>query len=267
MFKDYSDLFDQRGDLYHQAMRDCPRARKVEFDTATSWLDLCQGMTICDIPSGGCYLADFILQDNITLYSVETSHVFFNEGRNYYYKDDNNDKKINCVNVMCDSIAVVPLVAGIADRILSLSGLHHQTNPLSFYKEAARLLTDDGFLVLADVRAGSDVDRFLNQFVDQHSSAGHEGIFLNKQTLLDIESCGFKIIDSKVEKYNWNFSCTAQMVSFCKKLFGLDKADEETILAGIKNCMGYSERKNGCSMHWELIFIKAAKSVKAPLLG
>lgn len=263
MFETYAALFNQRGHLYHQAMKDFPDARKAEFNAVVSWLDLKSGMSICDVPSGGGYLSDFILDNNITFNFVETSQVFANAAKNICdnneQKNDNNKKIYN--NISCDSITNIPLEASIIDRVISLSGLHHESDTLGFYKEANRLLTDEGFLVLADVMQGSGVDTFLNQFVDQHSSMGHEGRFFCAQTLADIESCGFEIVDSSIESYTWHFSSSNEMVNYCKMLFGIDQAVDKQILEGIRNSLGYAELENTCLMNWELMFIKASKKI------
>ena len=263
MFETYTALFNQRGHLYHQAMKAFPDARKAEFNAVISWLDLSAGMSICDVPSGGGYLSNFILDNNITFNFVETSQVFANAAQNLC--DDNEQKNVSGKaiynNISCDSITDIPLKASVIDRVISLSGLHHESNMLGFYKEASRLLTDDGFLMVADVRQGSGVDTFLNQFVDQHSSMGHEGRFFCEQTLLDIERCGFNIVDSSVENYTWDFSSSDEMVNYCKMLFGIDQADDKLILQGISDCLGYTELENTCLMNWELMFIKASKNI------
>ena len=262
MFETYSTLFDTRGHLYHQAMRDFPAARKAEFDTVIDWLDLNAGMSICDVPSGGGYLSKYIVDNNNTFYFVETSEVFSNAVKSLC-DDANHDiaesRDPMYKNIMCDCITNIPLEAGIVDRIVSLSGLHHESDTRGFYQEAARLLSDDGILVLADVKEGSGVGGFLNEFVDQHSSMGHEGRFFCEQTLVDIKQSGYEVISSDVESYSWDFSTADEMVSYCKMLFGIDQADDATILKAMGDYLGYTETEKNCLLNWELMFIKASK--------
>lgn len=263
MFETYSTLFDARGHLYHQAMKDFPAARKAEFDTVIDWLDLTSGMSICDVPSGGGYLSNYITHNNINFYFVETSQVFSDAANilcNKAKQDIDNIRGASYKNIVCDSITTIPLNSDSVNRVVSLSGLHHEVDPPRFYTEAARLLSDDGLLVLADVKKGSGVAGFLNEFVDQHSSMGHEGRFFCEQTLVDVEQSGYTIIATAHEHYTWRFSSTDEMVNYCKMLFGIDEADNATILKAINDYLGYTETEKNCLMNWDLMFIKAAKS-------
>ena len=263
MFDTYSTLFDARGHLYHQAMKDFPAAREAEFDTVIDWLDLTAGMSICDVPSGGGYLSNYITHNNIDFYFVETSQVFSNAANilcNDANQDADNVAGASYKNIICDSITTIPLNSDSIDRVVSLSGLHHEVDLCGFYKEAARLLNDNGLLVLADVKEGSGVAGFLNEFVDQHSSMGHEGRFFCEQTVVNVEQSGFTIIATAHEHYAWRFSSTDGMVAYCKMLFGIDKADNAIILKAINDYLGYTETENNCLMNWDIMFIKAAKA-------
>jgi hypothetical protein len=49
------------------------------------------------------------------------------------------------------------------------------------------------------------------------------------------------------------------MVYFCKRLFGIDRATDSQVLAGIEQYLGYQIVENQCLMNWELFFFKAVK--------
>lgn len=250
MFETYSDIFDQRGKLYHQAMMDYPLARQAEFKTVLSELDLGPGLTLCDVPSGGGYLRNFISVPGVKLYFVETSKAFAQE----------TEGLSDSTPLFCKTIADLPLSDGTVDRVVSLAGLHHIDPQVDFYREAHRILASNGILVLADVQGGSGVDRFLNDFVDQHSSMGHKGIFLTGQTLIDLKKCGFQIASAQLKSYAWQFPSSTAMAHYCQMLFGINQADMKTILHGIKACVGYEVTDTGCYMNWELLCVKAIKS-------
>ncbi|NES04074.1 MAG: hypothetical protein F6K22_15285 [Okeania sp. SIO2F4] len=81
MFKSYKDIFNQRGVYYHQAMVKYPLARAEEFNNIIRLSDLQNNQIICDVPSGGCYISNFI-QQNLKIISIETSSEFIKDSQN-----------------------------------------------------------------------------------------------------------------------------------------------------------------------------------------
>ncbi|MDA0266476.1 MAG: methyltransferase domain-containing protein [Cyanobacteria bacterium] len=247
MFETYADIFNQRGQRYHQAMVDYPLARQAEFAAVLDLLELSPHSILCDAPSGGGYLRNFIAVPGVKLYSVETSAAFAQETAGV---GDNT-------TLLCKTIADLPLMSGSVDRVVSLAGLHHVDPQIDFYREAQRILVPDGIFVVADVQAGSGVDRFLNGFVDQHSTMGHQGLFLGKHTLAELTACGFEIASAQLQSYTWQFPTPVAMARYCQMLFGINQADTPAILDGIQTCVGYEITDTGCQMNWELLCIKA----------
>ena len=244
----YSSIFNRRGQHYHQAMVDYPHARRSEFETVLDLLDIQPGMVMCDVPSGGCYVSDFI-SIPVSLISVETSEVFMRQAQTL----DNHR------NLICDNISNIPLDTATVDRVLSLAGLHHVEDQAGFYREAARLLRPTGILCIADVRKGSGVDGFLNDFVDQHNSMGHTGEFLCDRTLIQLQSSGFEVLYAEPVTYQWQFESPVAMTRCCQLLFGIDRADPATILEGINHYLGYDQHDGCCRMNWELYCFKAMR--------
>src|SRR5881392_3844342 len=57
MFDSYAEIFAERGAAYHSAMAACPHARDAEFLAVLEpFRDRTPGL-LCDMPSGGGYLA------------------------------------------------------------------------------------------------------------------------------------------------------------------------------------------------------------------
>jgi hypothetical protein len=76
MFDTYKEIFDNRAESYRTGMRGFPQARKEEFYWAVKYLHISPGDTICDVPSGGGYLRDFISKPDSYFYFLETCENF-----------------------------------------------------------------------------------------------------------------------------------------------------------------------------------------------
>ena len=248
MFKEYQDIFDRRGGMYHQAMMKYPLARQQEFEQVIQLSDLQDDQIICDVPSGGCYLKNFI-QQKVKLFSVETSEQFL---RCSQPSEENN-------TLLCQDLGHISLMDETIDRAISLAGSHHLENRPAFYQDVRRILKPGGIFCLADVCKGSGVDGFLNTFVDQHNSMGHEGDFLDDTTQLELRQAGFDVPLSQVMAYHWHFQTIAAMVDGCRLLFGIDQASHDQILGAISDYLGYQATHEGCLMNWELYFFQAVK--------
>ena len=252
MYKDYRDIFNQRGVLYHQAMMRYPQARRHEFEAAIATADLQHGHILCDVPSGGCYISRFLEQD-IKLFSIETSTEFIHCATSH---PANN-------TLVCEDLSHISLLSNTVDRAISLAGSHHLTNRPGFYSEVCRILRPGGVFCLADVREGSGVDGFLNVFVDQHNSMGHNGDFLRERTRTELEAAGFRVTWAEPKAYHWLFDDVPQMVDCCRCLFGIDQATDAQILAALEHYLGFTSLAAGVGLNWELYFFKAVKPAAA----
>lgn len=245
MFDSYKDIFNQRGKDYHKAMTKCPMARIQEFEPLINLLEIKQYDVVADIPSGGGYLRNYI-NPVITLYSIDSALEFLT-----YHTNTNR--------TICADIDNIPLQNAFFNKIFSLAGIHHLNNKILFFKEAYRLLQFDGIFGIADVKAGSKVDRFLNVFVDKYSSMGHEGLFLDGSTITDLELCNFEVVSAECVPCAWNFENKSEAIAFIKLLFGLDQASESDIEAGINDYLGFYNENGKFCVNWELFYIKAIK--------
>lgn len=248
MFNDYRSIFKQRGEWYHSAMCSVPDARRREFEIALEMADVEPGQLILDVPSGGGYLSRFI-NDSVQLISVETSEIFLRQagstgaGR----------------TILCEKTSAIDFPSEAADRVISIAGLHHEDDQAGFYRETHRVLKRGGRLCVADVRLGSPIDDFLDVFVNRHNSLGHRGKFLGSHTRNALGSSGFQILSAQPRSYEWIFKDVAEMASYCRKLFGLDRATPEEIVAGIDRYLGYVDDGDCCRMEWELYFLVGVK--------
>jgi SAM-dependent methyltransferase len=249
MFDTYRDIFNQRGASYHAAMMRYPKARQEEFEWAIRYAQLTDGARVCDIPSGGCYLQDWLSQ-SVDLVAVETSDEFVACAGN---------TEDSYTILVCDSLGDVPLESDSVDRAISLAGSHHLEDRPAFYGEVQRILKPRGIFALADVQEGSGADGFLNTFVDQHNSMGHKGDFLRPDTAQELEAAGFEVLQQAPVDYHWRFDARDHMVEFCKLLFGIDQASDDQILHAIEHYLGYEELDRTVCMNWSLFFFQAMK--------
>ncbi len=250
MFNSYRDIFNQRGKQYHEAMRRHPQARREEFANVIRLADIGTGQQVCDVPSGGSYLADFITTPDVSVVSVETSEVFAVSGAQ--------------PAIICEDLTRLPFESASFDRVVSLAGLHHVDDRGSFYREIARVLKPGGLLCAADVPAGSSVDEFLNGFVDRHNPMGHRGVFFSDSEPGLIRDAPLSVTGDERLPYSWHFGSLEEMVDFCRGLFGIDLASDPEIDEGIGQTVGYEVDGSGCRMNWELRFITARKTPAAP---
>ncbi len=204
--KEYAEIFDARGRDYHEAMLRFPDARAQEFAAIIECADLKDGQTVCDYPSGGGYLEDFIKHD-IELTLLETSKVFFQCAKDH-----------SRANRLLVKDGHIPLPEGATDRFISLAGLHHIADKRPLFSEVNRCLKKGGIFAIADAYEGSGVAGFLNEFVHEHSEDGHEGIFLNDGTRGELESCGYTVASMKPIPYSWTLESCGYTVASMKPI-------------------------------------------------
>ena len=248
MIQTYEQIFRKRADAYQKAMEMQPQARSIEFQLAVDAAAIRTGEIICDAPAGGGYLRAYLPDDVGHYIAVETApdfigHCPMGEG------DRIVESPLYKIGLDNDSI----------DVCINLAGSHHLENKASFYGEAARILRPGGRLVLADAESGTGVDRFLNTFVDQNNSMGHEGVFLTAATSSEIAGIGFEIHSDEVVDYPWSFQSRDDMAVFCKLLFGIDLADKDSVSQAIEDILGYMPGPGPVNIAWSLRFIVAIR--------
>ncbi len=247
MFDPYEEIFEKRGHLYHKAMKLYPQARREEFNNIIKLAQIRHGDVICDIPSGGGYLKNYI-NSRVDIVSVETSRAFAKLCRAYGNSE-----------VLHANLNNLPIKTDSVDRVLALAGLHHIEDKQSFYLETYRILKSEGTLCIADAWQGAMVSMFLDVFVHEHNSMGHRGAYLNENTQGELEKCGFEVSYSSSIKYYWRFDSLDDMVTYIQLLFGIDKASHDRILDGITQYLGYALINKEYCLNWELTFYKAIK--------
>lgn len=234
----YSDIFELRGRLYHQAMREFPDARVNEFLSVIREARIVPGMTIVDVPSGGAYLSRHL--SDVELIGLETSQTFAELAT----------EKTQSVLLYEDNM--FPLKDACSDRVLSIAGLHHVENKCEVFSEMRRILTPGGRVLVADVAEDSFVRSFLDDFVGRYSETGHSGWYFGDTTRTELHDAGFNIVNDKRLDYLWCASNINQLAEFCRLLFGMVRADTSTVADGIRDYLGIRELGDQVGLNWQL---------------
>lgn len=231
---DYSTLFESRANNYHIAMQEYPNVRNNEFGSLLSGVDFTNINKVLDIPSGGGYLKTY-LPNHVTVVSTD-----FSEG---FAKED----------ITLVTPEKFPFESDSFDAIFSLSGMHHLKKVPLFVEECLRVLKKDRNFIFADVKKGTNVDFFLNNFLNEHSSFGHEGLFFEENYFEKHSHIQKKIIDCQYNEYPFLFTDESEMIRFFKLFFGLDKATDTIIAEGVRDILGIVKTENGLEVNWGLL--------------
>lgn len=238
MFDSYAEIFAERARDYHAAMVACPRARDAEFKAVLEPLDDCPAGLLCDIPSGGGYLAPY-LRPGLRYLGVEPARDFL-------------DASPAALERVHGDLTKVPLPDGTVDYVVSLAGLHHEPSLGTVFGEMRRLVRPGGRVVIADVADGTAPSRFLNGFVADNNPLGHDGRFLNDATSRLLEEAGFAVTLDALIDVPWTFDSRIQAGSFCRQLFGTTGLDAGQVAEAMGEIIGFAEVDGRPRLKWQL---------------
>jgi len=237
--KYYAEIFKHSGTSYHKAMQRFPAARDEEFKAALSLLDLTHGSRLLDVPAGGGYLRSY-LPESIDYIGLDFSSGFATLGEIDQCSETNtafNDDSID--NAVC------------------IAALHHVENKPGFFQELNRCLRPGGQLLIGDVVANSPEADFLNGFVNDWNSLGHNGTFISlRHDTQILQEAGFSS-HTTIKRYHWNFDSQTDCHHYLRLLFALDKNPTEAQLDAAISQLGTKKTTSGFHLNWSLGFISA----------
>lgn len=226
-------------------MRRYPYARQQEFAQAIAAARLSPGLVVADVPAGGGYLERHLPSDCRWL-GHEPCASFFHHGRQ---------------TERAAPLLPLPWTNASVDAAISLAGVHHIDDKRPLFAELLRVVKPGGRLVVSDVAAGSAVARFLDDYVGTHNSTGHEGVFLDQNTLQELASAGWTVEEHSIRSFHWMFADRVAMVEFCHELFDMRSATEADTRAVIETQLGVTDHQDGAvGMHWSLMTIVAVRT-------
>lgn len=232
------------------AMREFPNARNAERDMLLKLANLEPGMTVLDIQAAGGYLSDGIfsyLDGEVDLICLEPCKAL----------NSRLSSKYCLIEDPVESWCSVPDQS--VDVVMGLAGLHHSKNQLATVSEAYRVLKPGGRIVICDVIDGSDIACWLNDYVDRHNPAGHNGMFLKDKALSSLyRGAGFHVISEAKENVAWVFDTPKGAGRFFKGLFGLEPSEAD-VLNAMKQRLSLSQDNGRSVVDWVLIYGVAVK--------
>lgn len=240
----YETSFINRAKRYCDAVNDLGYILDNEFTKCIEILNLQHNDVLVNVASGGIPLEKYIDKSlNIHYIPIETNTEFSKASNSMLCSYDN-----------------LKLLDNSIDKIIIHTNLHHCPNNerILFYKECYRVLKNNGKFIIGDVLKNSNQDNFLNIFVNQYNSNGHNGIFFTENDKELIEKAGFTV-ETKITNYKWFFENKNDMIEFTRKLFGLDKLDDdinkhEIIYENIQKYLDIEEINNKYYWNWTLIY-------------
>jgi SAM-dependent methyltransferase len=247
VFDTYTEIFRERANSYHSAMKRWPNAREAEFRVVSEpFADLPDGV-LCDMPSGGCYLADY-LRPGMRYFGVEAADGFFDNGQG-----QSGERLIA-------PIVDVPLPDNSVDYVVSLAALHHEPSLPAVFDEMRRLVRTSGRIVIADVEIDTPPARFLNGFVDRNNPRGHDGRFLDERTSGLLEASGFSVIEDALVEAPWSFDRMEDAGAFCSDLFGITGPGRPSTADVLADEIGFYMDGRQLKLRWALRRIVARPS-------
>jgi SAM-dependent methyltransferase len=238
MFDSYAEIFAERAAAYHHAMAQSPRARDAEFLAVLEPLAGTPGGLICDMPSGGGYLAAH-LRPGMRYLGVDPASDFvaaFPDGLDRLQSD----------------IDHVPLDDDSVDYIVSLAALHHEPDLSAVFREMRRLVRPGGRVVIADAGAKTPPALFLNGFVDRNNPMGHDGRFLDDRTCGLLEDEGLAVVDDRLVEVPWAFGSVAEAGEFCRHLFWMPALDADAVAVAMEREIGFDVEDGRPRLRWVL---------------
>lgn len=228
----YSDIFRERGRLYHSAMSAHPLARQKEFELLFAARPATPGDRILDVPAGGGYLGQFLPS------GVDVAGFELTEGFGAGVPLFQDFAGANC---------------GRFDHAVCLAALHHIAAPFTFLRSLLSQLKPTGVLHVADVCAGSPVATFLDDFVGQYNVTGHCGNYVESDPAAWAQLG--RVTRIREQPCPWRFPNINALLSFCTGLFGLVACKPALLQTALERFIGIHSDEASVVLEWRLLYV------------
>jgi SAM-dependent methyltransferase len=249
MKSEYRDLFDARGAHYNLANRQFPEARAEEAHALLAHLSLSSGATWLDLGAGGGFLAERAALEGHAGPAVgcDESMAFLAGASAYALRTIASFRRL-------------PYPDGAFAAAASLAAMYHAEEPGRVPSEMLRVTSRGGRVAVGDVAAGSSAARFLNGFLDRHTTSGHAGRFYEAEAWAGmLTRAGGSQVRAETVELHWRFSGTGDARAFARELFGLvpetTDAELDSALAELELCGD----EGGWRLPWKMVFASAER--------
>jgi ubiquinone/menaquinone biosynthesis C-methylase UbiE len=250
MKSEYRDLFDARGAHYNLANRLFPEARAEEARALLDHLRLSPGATWLDLGAGGGFLAERAGKQGHAGLAVgcDESMAFLAGALAYALRT-------------IASFRSLPYPDGAFTAAASLAALHHAEDPERVLSEMLRVTSPGGRVAVGDVAAESSAARFLNGFLDGHTTTGHAGRFYDTEEWAGmLARSGGRGIRAEIVQLKWRFGRSEDARVFSRELFGLVPETTDSALDDALAELGLSEDSGRWSLPWKMVFASAERA-------
>lgn len=244
MKSDYLAIFEKRGQSYNQAMQKYPHARNAEFQRLLDNIPAHAARCILDVPSGGGYLAKFFPPET-EIHSLEPCKEF--------------TPKLPHLTADID-LETLTLPANTYDAVICLAAIHHVKNKPAFFAQCQAALQNKGYFCVGDIERSNPIATFLDVFAGAHNGTGHSGYYLTAEEVRQLaDSTGFTVINTGEKPCHWVFNNHAEMLDFCRLLFGLSASDTD-LQQALEKYIGISEHQGKIRLHWTMLYTTLQKN-------
>jgi SAM-dependent methyltransferase len=154
---------------------------------------------------------------------------------------------------------LLPIKDETADTIVSLANFHHMADKNRAFQECARILRPGGKLILADVSAGTPLQRYFDEVVDRICSTGHQHTFLDKALCRRLcDDARLELLTWELKSVPWHFPSAGAGGLFLKLLHDASWPADQCWQA-VSSYLRTSNESGQVLLHWELFFMIARK--------
>jgi SAM-dependent methyltransferase len=250
MKSEYRDLFDARGAHYNLANRHFPEARAEEARALLEHLRLPLEATWLDLGAGGGFLAErAALQGHAGPAVGCDESIAFLAGASAY-----------ALRTIA-AFRTLPYPDGAFAAAASLAALHHADDPERVLSEMLRVTSPGGRVAIGDVVAGSRAARYLNGFLDRHTTTGHAGRFYDADAWAGmLARAGGRDIRAEAVELCWRFRRPEDAATFSRELFALVPETTDAELDAALKELGLSEEAGQWRLPWTMVFASADRA-------
>lgn len=149
------------------------------------------------------------------------------------------------------------------EAVLGIVPFHHATfkEKSEYVAGAMRVLREGGTFSFGEVKHGSKEHYFLDEFVHQHTSTGHRGMYINSEFKEVLIHQGFQNVACELRPCPWMFDSINAMLIFISDLFNLRDIAEDDVFKGLENYLGINESQGKFYLNWQLYYFKGVKPI------